>query len=256
MQVKTNHTTQSFQFLENFKLTCGARCVTVAKEQGDKPMNKPRSIFGFKLFLLATLLAIGLAIGLIWGGDIRTVYNNYRLSDVFTEQRLAELHEKALAIIAKAGGEDKAPAATVRAGKAVFINKNVRVHSNRNEVILKLDSDHGRLPAALRADSPGEADMVVICRPHAFKDVQMDYKKLSEHSDKMGNKWVLVQRTERRSSDWSETLDVHLVDIKNNRYLGRTLFVWDVERDPASGAGEAKRDSKKLMDWYAGLSEK
>ena len=192
--------------------------------------------------LIVGVLLLGFL--LFWGGDIMVYWRNSQISVPFKD-REAILYSEAYKIIEASGGDQKgAPKDPCRAGKCVFIYVLSRVNRSSNELEISLDSDFGRLPDELRAAKPEEVRTVVILRPESRKVIDINYTPIGKD---------MVHRT-RREKGRVSLLDVQLVDLKKQRYIGRKVFEWPEDDD--IGVSYAKRDSQEFLEWYKSLTDR
>ncbi len=205
---------------------------------------KPSKVTGWivPVALITVLLAAPV---IYWGDDIAVYWRTSELRDAYKEQE-PFIFGKAWDIMQAAGGPDKGPPATCRAGKCVFVS--VVTHINRSSIDrdITLDADFGRLPPELCAPTPAEVRTVVLLNPESHKNVEITYSKISND----------LAMSTRRENGRISTLECQIVDLKTKRYLGRKVFTWPETDNDEVGSSIAKRNSQELVEWYKSLQDK
>jgi len=204
-----------------------------------------------KIGLLLLAIAVPLAVWLIWREEIGVFVANRELAPVF-EKHVQGLYEKAEPVVKAAGGYNDTPPPPPeparRGPNAVWIQVQVIAHSNRYEYVVTLDDDFGRVPADMRAESPAKAETAVLLFPKSARVGH--YVPVDSRGDPTQGAPVL--------SAFVEVLDVHVVDLKSNRYLGRKRFQWNPKQrvDLLKESHIQERNSKEVVAWYTALSER
>lgn len=203
------------------------------------------------LVVLVVIVAVALVgVWLVWGEDLRTLWNNRALAQSFGGHEQT-LYEKADAIVKAAGGYgDNVSEPKLRGGKAAWVQVKRVARRSRNETIVTLDDDFGRIPADLRAPDPSSVETIVLLYPSSAR-VGVYVREGSVPPAGPGASGTTLDA-------FAESLDVHLVDVRNNRYLGRKRFAWQPKGrvDVLRESHIQERNSKEVIDWYVDLPDK
>jgi hypothetical protein len=193
------------------------------------------------------VLGIAAAVALSFRGQIQAWLAQRSLAEAYMGYD-QELFQKADAIVNASGGyQAELPEPTRRGTKVAWINVVKRALRSRNETIVTLDPDFGYVPEEMRASTPGQAETVVLLLPKSARVgtyVPVD----------AGGKPNMAGGS---LSAFTEMLDVHIVNIKSGRHLGRKRFEWRPKQqvDILAESHIQERNTQEVVGWFTSLPE-
>lgn len=191
-----------------------------------------------------TALKIGLlcllALAAVGGFWVYTVY----LEPYFKRQALEEAYAdkmQELFLQARAVLDEKKemPVVQHRGGKAVWVSANLMPRRNRNEWDLHIDERMPLVPQEMRADTPGEARVIVL--------VYLTSVGSGEYVTQSGLKYDARARSS----------EIYIVDLQKKEVLAHAFFgsTNQQEIDLRVDSVIADVSPEAIVSWYSGLPE-